>query len=80
MYEIGPTSRNSYDPKPINGLFDAVTFAKNSDINKFGYIGYRIWFDRGATFSFPSGGFGHVLVFGVGMSGSTHIDNNKRTY
>ena len=77
---MGPTSRNSYDPKLINDLFDAVTFVKNTDINKFGYTGYRIWFDRGAIFIFPSCGFGHVLIFGVGMSGSTHTDNNKRTY
>ena len=71
---IGATTRNSYDPKLINGLFGAVTLVKNSDINKFGYTGYGIGFDRGTTFSFPSGGFGHD------MSGSTHIDNKKRTY
>ena len=39
MYEIGATTRNSYDPKLINGLFGAVTLVKNSDINKFGYTG-----------------------------------------
>ena len=76
VYEIGATTRNSYDPKLINGLFGAVTLLKNSDINKFGYTGYGIGFDRGTTFSFPSGGFGHnVLIFGVSMWGSTHIDN-----
>ena len=79
VYEIGATTRNSYDPKLINGLFGAVTLLKNSDINKFGYTGYGIGFDRGTTFSFPSGGFGHnVLIFGVDMSGSTHIDNKKK--
>ena len=74
VYEISAITRNSYDPKLINGLFGAVTLVKNSDINKFGYTGYGIGFDRGTTFSFPSGGFGHD------MSGSTHIDNKKRTY
>ena len=59
VYEIGATTRNSYDPKLINGLFGGVTLVKNSDINKFGYTGYGIGFDRGTTFSFPSGGFGH---------------------
>ena len=79
VYEIGATTRNSYDPKLINGLFGAVTLVKNSDINKFGYTGYGIGFDRGTTFSFPSGGFGHnVLIFGVDMSGSAHTDNKKR--
>ena len=75
----GATTRNSYDPKLINGLFGAVTLVKNSDIKKIGYTGYGIGFDRGTTFSFPSGGFGHnVLIFGVDMSGSTHIDNSFR--
>ena len=59
VYEIGATTRNSYDPKLLNGLFGAVTRVKNSDINKFGYNGYGIGFDRGPTFSFPSRGFGH---------------------
>ena len=81
MYEIGATTRNSYDPKLVNGLLGAVTLVKNSDINKFGYTGYGIGFDRGTTFSFPSGGFGHnVLIFVVDMSGSTHIDDKKGTY
>ena len=80
-YEVGATTRNSYDPKLINGLFGAVTLVKNSDINKFGYTGYGIGSDRSTTFSFPSGGFGNnVLIFGVDMSGSTHIDNKKGTY
>ena len=31
------------------------------------------------AFSFPGGGFGqNVLIFGVGMSYSSHIDNNKK--
>ena len=76
MYETGGTTRNFYDPKLINGFFGAVIFVKNSDINKFGYNGYGIGFDRDTNFSFRSGGFGHnVLLFGVGMWGSTHIDN-----
>ena len=42
VYEIGATTRNSYDLKLINGLFGAVTHVKNSDVNKFGYTGYGI--------------------------------------
>ena len=76
---MGAATRNTYDPKLIKGLFGVVTLVKNSDINKFGYTGYGIGFDRGTTFSFPSGGFGHnVLIFGVDMSGSAHTDNKKR--
>ena len=43
------------------------------------YSGYGIGFDRRSSFSFPSGGFGqNVLIFGVDMSSSAHIDNKKK--
>ena len=38
VHEIGATTRNSYDPKLINGLIGAVTLGRNSDIKKFGYM------------------------------------------
>ena len=60
-------------------LFGAVTSTKNKDIEKYGYSGYGIGFDRRSSFSFPGGGFGqNVLIFGVDMSSSTHIDNKKK--
>ena len=62
-------------------MFGAVTLTKNANIDKYGYFGYGIGFDRGRSFSLPSGGFGqNVLIFGVDMSFSAHIDNNKKTY
>ena len=46
---------------------------------KYGYSGYGIGFDKRGSFSIPSGGFGqNVLIFGVDMSSSAHIDNNKK--
>ena len=79
VYEIGTTTRNSDDPKLKNSLFGAVTLVKNSDFSKIGNTGYGIGFDRGTTFSFPGGGFGHnVLMFGVDMSSLSHIDNKKK--
>ena len=53
---------------------------KNADIDKYGYSGYGIGFDRKSSFSFPGGGgFGqNVLIFGVDMSSSAHIDNKKK--
>ena len=54
---------------------------KNADIEKYGYSSYGIGFDRRSAFSFPSGGFGrNVLVFGVDMSSSDHIDNKEKTH
>ena len=52
---------------------------KTADINKYGYSGYGIGFDRRSSFSFPDGGFSqNVLIFGVDMSSSAHIDNKKK--
>ena len=54
-------------------------FNKNADIDKCGYSGYGIGFNRRGTFSFPGGGFGlNVIIFGADMSSSEHIDNKKR--
>ena len=56
-----------------------VTLTKNADIDKYGYSGYGIGFDRRSSFSFPGGGFGqNVLIFEVDMSSSAQIDNKKR--
>ena len=45
----------------------------------YGYSGYRIGFDGRSSFSFPGNGFGqNVLIFGVDMTFSAHIDNKKK--
>ena len=79
VYELGASSSNVNDPPLKNCLLGAVTLTKNADIDKYGYSGYGIGFDRGSRFSFPGGGFGqNVLIFGVDMSSSPHIDNKKK--
>ena len=76
VYELGASSSNINDPTLKNCLFGAVTLTKNIDIDKYGYSGYGIGFDRRGKFSFPGGGYGqNVLIFGVDMSFSAHIDN-----
>ena len=66
------------DPTLKSCLFGAVTLSKNADIDKYGYSGYGIGFDRRSSFPFPGGGFGqNELIFGVDMSSSAHIDNKK---
>ena len=56
-----------------------VTLTKNININKYGYSGYGIGFDRRSSFSFPCGEFGqNIIIFGVDMSSSAHIDNKKK--
>ena len=52
---------------------------KNADIDKYGYSGYGIGFNRRSSFSFPGTGCGqNVLIFGVDRSFSSHIDNKKK--
>ena len=52
---------------------------KNANIDKNGYYGSGIGFDRRSSFSFRSDGFDqNVLIFGVDMSSSAHIDNKKK--
>ena len=52
---------------------------KNADIDKYGYSGYGIGFDRKSSFSFQNGGFGqNVIIFGVDTSSSVHVDNKKK--
>ena len=80
VYELGASSSHINDPTLKNCLFGAVTLTKNADIDKYGYSGYGIGFDRRGSFSFPGGGFGqNIIIFGVDISSSIHIDNKKKT-
>ena len=58
VYELGASSSHVNDPTLKNCLFGAVTLTKNADIDKYGYSGYGIGFDRKSSFSFPGGGYG----------------------
>ena len=60
-------------------MFGAVRLIKITDIDKYGYSVYEIGFDRISSFSFPNEGFGqNVIIFGIDMSSSAHVDNNKK--
>ena len=79
VYELGASSSNINAPTLKNCLFSADTLTKNADIDKYGYSGYGIGFDRKSSFSFPRGGFGqNVIIFGVDMNSSAHIDDKKK--
>ena len=79
VYELGASSSNDSDPTLKNCLFGAVTLTKNKDIEKYGYFGYGIGFNRMSSFSYPGGGFHqNLLIFGVDMSSSAYIDNKKK--
>ena len=76
VYELGASSSHVNNPTLKNCLFGAATLTKNADIDKYGYSGYGIGFDKRGSFSFPSGLFGqNVIIFGVDMSFSADTDN-----
>ena len=79
FYELCESSSHNNDPTIKNCLFGAVTLTKNADIDKYGYSGSGIGFDKRSSFSFPGGGFGqNLLMFGADMSSSAYFDNKKR--
>ena len=77
VYELGASSSHVNDPTLKNSLFGAVTLTKNADIDKYRHSSYGIGYYRRGSLSFP-GGSQNVLIFGVDMSFSAHIDNKKK--
>ena len=79
VYEIIDNFNASDYPTIENCLFGSVKLTKNADIDKYGYFGYGIGFDRKGFFSHPSGRTGkNVIIFGVDISSSSKIDNRKK--
>ena len=81
VYEISKNINISDYPTLENCLFGAVKLTKNADIDKYGYSGYGIEFDRHGRFSFPGTRLDrNVIILGVDMSSSTKIDNRKKYF
>ena len=79
VYEITKNNNISDYVTLENYLFGGVSLTKNADIDRYGYSGYGIGFDKHGSFSFPSIGLGrNVIIFGADMSSSTKIDNRKK--
>ena len=79
VYELGASGSFNGDPTLKHTLLGAVKLTKKADIDKYWYYGYGIGFGRKGSFSFPGGGFGqNVIIFGVDMSPSIHVDNKKK--
>ena len=80
LYELSTSGSHDNDPTLKNCLFSGITLTKNADIDRYKHCGYGTGFDRRSSFSFPGGGFGqNVIIFGVDLSSSPHIDNKERT-
>ena len=78
VYEITDNFNVSNYPILENCLFGAVKLTENADIDKYGYSGYGIGFDRHGSFSFGNGVGRNVITVGVDISASTKTDNRKK--
>ena len=79
MEKLGASSSHPDDPTVKNSLFIAVRLTNNADIEKYQYSGFGIRFDTKSAFSFPAVGFGqNIILFGVDMSSSVHVDSKKK--
>ena len=59
-------------------MFGAVKLTKHVDIYQDKYSGYGIGFDRKGFFSIGDEVGRNVIIFGVDMISSSHIDNKKK--
>ena len=79
VYEISDYYSDIDYPTLENCLFGSIKLTKNADIDRYGYLGYGIEFDRKGSFSHPSGGIGkNIIIFGVDMSSLTKINNRRK--
>ena len=59
-------------------MFGAVTLTKHVDIYQYKYSGYGLAFDRKGEFTFGNEYGRNVIIFGVDMNSSVHVDNKKK--
>ena len=78
VYEISNYFNNSNYPTIENCFVGSVMLTKNTDINKYGYSGYGIGFDRKGLFAIGNEIGKTVIIFGVAISSSSKIDNRKK--
>ena len=80
VYEIERSVDISSYPTLENCLLGAVELTKHVDVDLYKYSKYGIWFDRKGSFSIGNEVGRNVIIFGVYMSSSSHIDNKKKRF
>ena len=57
----------------------AIKLEKNANFDKYKYSGHSFGFDRRGSFPVTNQGIGqNLIIFGVDMSSSIHVDNKKK--
>ena len=77
VYEITSNYNDINYPTLENCLFGSAKLTKNADIDKYGYSGYGIGFDRKTSFSIGNEIIKNVIIFGVDMISLTKIHKRK---
>ena len=78
VYEMSKNYNIRSYPTLENCLFGAVSLTKHVDIDQYKYFRYGIGFDRKLEFSFGNGFGKNCIIFGVDMSSSVHVHNQKK--
>ena len=78
VYEIEKSVSISSYPTIENCLFGAVKLTRHIDVDQYKYSGYGIGFDRKGSYSIGNEIGRNVIIFGIDMSSSLHIDNKKK--
>ena len=78
VYEMEKSVNISSYPTLENCLFAAVKLTKHVDVHQYKYSGYGIGFDRKESYSVGYEVGENVIIFGVDMSSSPLIDNEKK--
>ena len=66
-------------PTLENCLFGAVKLKKHFDVDLYKYSGYGNGFDKKGSYSTGNEVGRNIIIFGVDMSSSSHINNKKDT-
>ena len=64
----------------ISCIYGAISIVKNSDKEKYMYIGRGITFDIGGFWSSDNRTARNVIIFGADNSYSSHSDNRKNNF
>ena len=78
VYEIERSVNISSHSTLENCLFGSVKLTKHLDVDLYKYSGYSIGFDRRGSYSIGDEVGRNMIIFGVDMSSSPHINNKKK--
>ena len=78
FYDISKSIDINNYPALENCLFGVVKLTKHVDVDQYKYSGYGIEFDRKGSYSIGIEAGRNVIIFGVDMNSSAHIDNKKK--